>query len=205
VANETAKYNGVTSAFGWTDLRRRSRTHKTDPFTGTVMPSPQSPVNAGTVYAATTWSYDTAGQLAGTNLPQTLNYSVYRDYEGNLTASGANVTGNTTFAGGATYWITARGESFQQAVDPWPTQERIQFAPANGLLVPAVVRLKVAPSQGSSPVFDPINAVSLGSNLTATAEVGRHPHSVRHCIEHRYVRRSQPARLTAEQLADRRT
>ena len=176
LANETAKYNGVTSAFGWTDSDGGRGLTKTDPFTGTVMPSPQSPVNAGTVYAATTWSYDTAGQLAGTNLPQTLNYSVYRDYEGNLTASGANVTGNTTFAGGATYWITARGESFQQAVDPWPTQgTQFNSRPANGLLVPAVVRLKVAPSQGSSPVFDPINAVSLGSNLTATAEVDGTP------------------------------
>lgn len=47
---------------------------RSDPFTGSTMPSPQSPVAAGTTYPPTTWAYDAAGQLTTLSLPQTLAY-----------------------------------------------------------------------------------------------------------------------------------
>jgi len=166
MSKEVVKYAGVTSTFGWSYSDGGRKLTQTDPYTGTTMPSPHTPVNVGTAYAATNWSYDTTGQLASANLPETLNYTVARDFEGNITRAGASVTGSTTFAAALAFMITSRGESSQQISSIVPVH------PANGVLVPAVVPLRVAPSLGSSPVFDPINAVVLGSNLTGNANLG---------------------------------
>ncbi|MBV8369761.1 MAG: RHS repeat protein, partial [Candidatus Eremiobacteraeota bacterium] len=170
LTKETLNYNGATSAFTWTYTDGGRKLTQNDPYTGTAMPSPQSPVNPGTLYAPTTWSYDTSGQMAGTGLPETLNYSRTSDFEGYLASSPATVTGSSSFAGGVSFYNTSRGENFQQVTNPWPsTANGFSTRPANGALVPALKNRGPAPSWGSAPAFDPINAVVLGGTLNGTA------------------------------------
>ncbi len=169
LTKETLNYNGVTSAFTWTYTDGGRKLTQNDPYTGTAMPSPQSPVNPGTAYAPTTWSYDTSGQMVGTGLPETLNYSRAFDFEGHLANWSVGVTGSSTFAEGVSFWNTSRGENFQQVSNPWPSGNAFSSRPANGALVPAVKNPGRTPSWGSSPVFDPINAVVLGGTLSGTA------------------------------------
>ncbi|MBV8370377.1 MAG: hypothetical protein JO036_15830 [Candidatus Eremiobacteraeota bacterium] len=169
LTKETLNYKGATSAFTWTYTDGGRKLTQNDPYTGTAMPSPQSPVNAGIPYAPTTWSYDTTGQMSGTGLPETLNYSRGSDFEGHLANWSVGVTGSSTFAAGVSFWNTSRGENFQQVTNPWPSEIAFSSRPANGALVPGIKNPGHPPSWGSSPVFDPINAVVLGSNLTGTA------------------------------------
>ncbi|HZY96613.1 MAG TPA: DUF6531 domain-containing protein [Candidatus Cybelea sp.] len=169
MTKESMQYGGNTSVFAWTYTDGGRKLSQTDPYTGAAMPSPQSPVNPGTTYAATTWSYDTTGQLTSLGLPETLNYNVGHDDEGHLALWSVGVTGSSTFSSELSFWNTTRGENFPQALSPPPPGSAFNSRPANGALVPAIKRAGVPPSFGSSPVFDPINAVVLGTTFTGTA------------------------------------
>jgi YD repeat-containing protein len=168
LSKESLYYGGAGNTFTWSYTDGGRKLNQTDPYTGTIIPSPQAPVSPGTTYAPTTWSYDGTGQLTGTGLPETLNYSVTHDDEGHTISSAATITGSSSFVAGQSYWVTTRGENFQQSVNPTPTASTFTTRPANGALVPGVLQ-KPAPSEGSSPVFDPMNAAVLGNNLTGTA------------------------------------
>lgn len=77
-------YGQQQGDFAWSYSDGGRMTARSDPFTGTVMPSPQAPVAPGTQYGSTTASYDVFGQMNQTQLPETLAYSLQRDDEGTL-------------------------------------------------------------------------------------------------------------------------
>ncbi len=133
---------------------------RSDPFTGTVMPSPRSPVAPGTTYPQTTWTYDAAGQTTGTTLPQTFAYqAIGHDDESVITSwtgsSSANGPATMTFAN------TNRGENVYQSLGTAQAAS-YQVNIANG----AVVRTQHGtnlrsgpPSTGLATAVDPVNAV----------------------------------------------
>ena len=150
--------------FSYTDGGRS--TSLSDPFTGTTMPNPQSPVPAGATYGPTTWAYDTGGQLSTVTLPQTFAYQfVKHDEEGAV----VGWTGSNSNNGVASmvFQNTVRGENVTQTLagrTPAAYNSRI----ANGAVVPQVSGLL---SKGSPPqtpysvTVEPLNAV-----VTATSQ-----------------------------------
>jgi YD repeat-containing protein len=128
---------------------------QSDPFTGTLMPSPQAPVAAGTLYAPRTIAYDAYGQLTQVQLPETLAYSVLHDDEGDVTSFTASNSTNGPLT--MNYSVTVRGENIGQGIAPSAPQSLARIA--NGLSVP----VKIAPGgTGKRPeiaVVDPKNAV----------------------------------------------
>jgi YD repeat-containing protein len=171
LTRETVSYRGITSTFTWSYSDAGRVLSQTDPYTGTAIPSPQSPVAANSVYAPTTTSYDGTGQLTGHGLPETLNYSVgQHDDEGHMLAWGASVTGSSSFSAGTQYYNTTRGENFKQITNAGALM--FDTRTANGAIVPAVTRAIKPPSVGSSPILDPINAVVLGTTITGNGVDG---------------------------------
>jgi YD repeat-containing protein len=131
----------------YTDAGRN--TSRTDPFTGSAMPNPQSPVAAGALYGPTTWAYDTNGQLSNLQIPQTLAYSLSHDDEGQV----VGWTGSYSNNGPATmtFQNTVRGENVLQALAGAGTST-FQTRIANGASVrqpPPVI-----PGSTSPPVTD---------------------------------------------------
>src|SRR6202163_1079319 len=136
-------------------------TSQTDPFTGTAMPSPQAPVNPGTVYPATSWAYDATGQLTTLNLPQTFSFqSIAHDDEGMLSAWNGSSSANGP--AGVQFTTSIRGEMVLQAVAGSERGAPHRAKIANGASVPAPVPIILAgqpPSGNGAPTIEPINAV----------------------------------------------
>jgi YD repeat-containing protein len=133
---------------------------QSDPYTGTTMPSPQSPVPAGSTYGPETRAYDANGQLSTITLPQTFAYqSIVHDGEGAV----VGWTGSNSTYGPASmvFQNTVRGENVTQTlanVTPAPYQSSI----ANGAVVPHVSPLLSKNSPPQTPysvTIEPINAV----------------------------------------------
>jgi YD repeat-containing protein len=139
---------------------------QSDPFTGTTMPSPQSPVPAGSTYGPTTWAYDTSGQLSKITLPQTFAYqSIVHDAEGAV----VGWTGSNSTWGPASmvFRNTVRGENVgENFASNTPAAYSAQIA--NGAVVPLMSPLvnKGSPPQTPfSATVEPVNAV-----ITATTQ-----------------------------------
>jgi YD repeat-containing protein len=153
-----------TFATSYTDAGRAMS--RTDPFTGSVMPSPQAPVSAGTAYGPTTWAYDTTGQLSTLTLPQTFAYQLLaHDDEGAL----LGWTGNTSTYGlvRMTLGNTIRGENAYQSLgDASSAVYRVKIA--NGAAVPNPVSQLLSkgnPPSGIGPTsVDPVNAVVISTS-----------------------------------------
>jgi YD repeat-containing protein len=156
-------YGGLSKPFttNYSDGGRPSS--QTDPYTGISMPAPTAPVNAGTRYAPTTWSYATDGQLNGVGLPQALAYAVSHDDEGHVAAWNTGPISSAVNAA-VQFVNTSRGENVQQIMKPttgvWSAHS------ANGAMVPSAI------SSGARPpltkrisTVEPINALTTGSTL----------------------------------------
>ncbi|HEY0382866.1 MAG TPA: hypothetical protein VGC72_11780, partial [Candidatus Elarobacter sp.] len=144
--------------FTWTYTDGGRSLSQSDPYTGTVMPSPQAPVSAGTPYAPLTMTYDANGDLAQHALPETLAYGLHHDVEGHVASFTASNSTNGPFT--MNYVLTVRGENIGSAVAPSAPQYPSHIA--NG----AVVMPKSIPLQKGfqTPVVDPLNAVVLSTS-----------------------------------------
>jgi YD repeat-containing protein len=137
LSKETSLYQGANSIFTWTYTDGGRELTQTDPYTGTAIPSPRSPVSPGTPYAPTTWSYDNSGHVTGEGLPETLNYSKGNDFEGHLRYWVVGATGSSSFTAGASFYNTSRGENSQQPVNPGFPALEFSTRFANAPLFPA--------------------------------------------------------------------
>jgi YD repeat-containing protein len=133
---------------------------RSDPFTGSTMPNPQSPVSPGTTYGPTTWAYDTAGQLSTLTLPQTLAYQlIAHDDEGAV----LGWTGSYSNIGPVrmTYTNTIRGENALITLgNSSSVAYRAKIANGAAVASPVYTLSKGNPPPGIGPTtVDPVNAV----------------------------------------------
>jgi YD repeat-containing protein len=135
---------------------------RSDPFSGTAMPSPQTPVAAGSVYGATTWAYDTAGQLTNLQLPQTFAYQlITHDDEGQVQSWVGSYSANGNGPVSMALRNTVRGENVWQGVLN-STLPSYDATIANGGVV---ARQRFMPAHGGPPTtglatsVDPVNAI----------------------------------------------
>lgn len=133
---------------------------RSDPFTGSTMPSPRSPVAPGTAFVPTTWAYDTAGQIASKQLPQTFAYqAIGHDDESLVT----KWTGSNSSNGPVTntFVNTNRGENIYQSIGS-ATAASYDVHIANGAAVRAqhyTIVHGAPPPTGVATSVDPTNAV----------------------------------------------
>ena len=147
--------NFVTS---YTDGGRKLS--RSDPFTGTTMPSPRSPVAPGTAYGPTTWAYDSAGQLTRTQLPQTFAYqAITHDDESVIT----QWTGSNSAYGPQTmtFGNTVRGENvYQSLANSSSASYHVHIANGAAVPIPQFQSTRYSPpSTGLATSVDPTNAV----------------------------------------------
>ena len=140
---------------------------RSDPYTGTVMPSPRAPVVPGTLYTPLTRTYDTTGQLTNLALPTGLTYSsLAHDDEGHLTQWVANTS--STQPAGMQIQQSTRGETGGEVFDQTVVLWRSKFA--NGMLIPDTSAQ--APLQRHTPILDPVNAIVVGSSYDTLGNFG---------------------------------
>jgi hypothetical protein len=153
-------YGSVPGDFAWTYTDAGRTTSQSDPYTGSMMPSPQAPVGAGAVYPAKAWSYDANGQVSSISLPQTLAYqSMVHDDEGEvLSWVGSNSVNGPAIM---TYGVTLRGEIAHQSLGSTGTAAMYNVQIANGAVAkrPDPVVKGGPPTTPYSATVDPINAV----------------------------------------------
>jgi YD repeat-containing protein len=153
---------GQPADFTWTYTNGGRVLSQSDPYTGTVMPNPQPPVGAGTLYAAASRTYDATGQLKTLQEPETLTYTYTNDDEGDVVNWYApSKTGVASVA----YTNTVRGENVEQALTASPGQPAITWRSsiANGASV-RIPTVPLVPAYRFGAVIDPANAI-----VTATS------------------------------------
>ena len=153
-------YGQSPGDFTWSYTDGGRTMSQADPYTGTAMPSPQSPVAPGTLYAAKAWTYDGSGQLSSITLPQTLAYqSIAHDDEGSVVSwmGSSSINGPASMSFG----ITVRGENVGQSLGPVGISVHATRI-ANGAAIPVH---SAAHATGSPPTIpwsvtiDPVNAI----------------------------------------------
>jgi YD repeat-containing protein len=132
---------------------------QSDPYTGTVMPNPQSPVPAGSTYGPTTWAYDATGQLTTITLPQTFAYQLIKhDDEGAV----VGWTGSNSTYGPASmvFQNTVRGENVAQTLAGGKVYQA-RLANGAAIPVPGDPISKGSPPNHVGYSWDPVNAAML--------------------------------------------
>ena len=146
-------YGGSSYAFNSTYSDAGRILTRSDPFTGMLIPNPSAPVPAGSVYAPTSWTYDSTGQLSGLQLPFFSYTGITHDHEGNLASYHANTTN-----GDATTLVSTsiRGENLGTA-----TSVQGGVASTHHDIVHGAV---LGPDAG---IIDPYNALDVGYSTPA--------------------------------------